>query len=117
MPTEIHQHYDAEGNYTGHTVITRESPWDDETRDRALRLHQYESNLCGCGCGQPVVETYGKQQVYKVDKFTCLAGRALAMAKREDDKEAEREKRPEGWKDGLHYYVEPIDRQEVERGD
>lgn len=108
MPTEVHEHFDADGNPTGHTVVTRESPWDDTSRDRALALHAYETDMCKCGCGRPASESYGTTQSYKVHSFFCAAGRAIEQIRRRDKEQAEREKRPEGWNDGIHYYAEPV---------
>ena len=34
----MHEHFDADGNPAGTTVITREPEWDDDARGRALRL-------------------------------------------------------------------------------
>lgn len=48
-PEERHEHYDAEGNLTGYTVVTRESEWGDDDRTRLLALAQYENGLHVCG--------------------------------------------------------------------
>jgi len=109
MPAEIHEHYDEGDVRTGYTVITRESAWDDETRGRALRLTEYEESVCGCGCGQQVGVAYDKTRAFKVDKFTCYAGRALEQVRAKEHKAAEDTKRPDGWDDGVHYYVVPHD--------
>ena len=103
----MHDHYDANDVRTGYTVVERESPWDDETRARAVALTDYESSFCGCGCGQPRDVAYDKNQAFKVETFTCYAGRARDRVSRQDHEAAEREKRPEGWTDGLHYTVIP----------
>lgn len=108
MPTEVHEHYDADGNYTGKTVVTRESEWDDETRERALNLTAYDESLCACGCGLPVTESH-KDQPYKVHAIRCYARRALDKRKRQAAEEAKRNKAPDGWNDGVHYFVEPFE--------
>lgn len=48
-------------------------------------------------------------QPFKVDTYTCHAAKAMAKVKRAAEEKAEKSKRPEGWKDGLHYYVVPFD--------
>lgn len=114
MPREVHEHYTLEtpgdldsGVMTGYTVITRETEWDDETRGRALGLAQYESHLCGCGCGRPIEETAKPDQAYLVHQYTCMADKAIQKVRRQD--RAKHEKAPEGWDDGLHYYAQPTD--------
>lgn len=107
MPTEVHQHFDAEDNLTGYTVVTRESAWDADTRGRALRLQEYEDSLCGCGCGQPVAVAYDPEQAFKVDKFTCYAGRAKARVERQW--RDEHKDSSDSYADGVHHYVVPHD--------
>lgn len=82
--------------------------WDDASRERALALQLYENGLCKCGCGRPASEAYDPKQIYKVDSFTCVAGRALAIARKRDEDQAKRDKKPEGWDAGRHYYAEPV---------
>jgi len=53
-PTEeVVEHYDAAGNLTGRSVITRRSPWTDEDRGWLLALRAEEQETCS-GCGQPL---------------------------------------------------------------
>jgi hypothetical protein len=105
----VHEHFDADGNATGHTVITRESEWDDQSRGRALRLAEYEDSICACGCGQPIEVAYDKTRAFVVDEFTCQAGRALDKVRREKREDAEKRKAPAGWDDGLHMIARPHD--------
>lgn len=111
----MHEHYDAEGKLTGTTVITRESEWDDETRDRVLLLAGYEDTLCRCGCGLPIDVAHAERP-FIVDKVICQAGRALEQTRRQDREDAEKAKKPDGWSDGLHYYVQPYEPKEDRRG-
>lgn len=53
--------------------------------------------------------SHNKKQAFKVDKFTCYAGRALAQVRGAEYAKAETEKRPDGWDSGLHFYVIPHD--------
>lgn len=107
MPAEVHEHFDADENLTGTTVVHRESEWDDETRARALALAEWESTLCGCGCGRPILETSRPDQAYLVHTYTCMADKAIQKVRRQD--RAKHEKSPEGWDDGRHYYVQPTE--------
>ena len=107
--SEVHEHYDTDGNPTGHTVITRESPWDADARARAMRLAEYERSMCACGCGLPIKIAYDKKQAFMVDHSTCQAGRALDRVRREQAADAEKSKLPAGWADGRHYYVTPVE--------
>lgn len=68
--------------------------------------------MCGCGCGQPATEAYDKTSIYKVHKFTCQAGRAKAKVAQQDAENARKANKPDGWNDGLHYYVERVDPEE-----
>lgn len=108
MPREVHEHFDPDGVLTGRTVVTRESEWDDETRDRVLALAAYEDMLCACGCGLPIGEAHTKQP-FIVDTVTCHAGRALERKRRDDQKKAEEDELPDGWNDGVHYFVRVLD--------
>lgn len=108
MPQEVHEHYDNEGVRTGYTVVTRESAWDDASRERALALTVYEDGTCGCGCGLSMAEAHDPAQAWIVDKFTCYAGRALRQIERQEADQAETARSPDGWADGLHYFVRPV---------
>ena len=55
-PTETHTHYDADGNVTGRTVVTREPEWDDAERDQMLALVEYEAGVCDCGFHESVID-------------------------------------------------------------
>ena len=90
-------------------MVTREPEWDDETRGRALRLGEYEREICGCGCGQPIRKAYDPKQPFTVDFLTCQAGRAKAKVERQHRDEAKAQNKPDGWDDGRHYYVKPHD--------
>jgi hypothetical protein len=121
MPAEVHEHFTldtpgepASGVLTGYTVITRESEWDDETRDRVLGLTEYENGLCGCGCGRPLAESMDNKTFYRVHKVTCYAARAVERIRRHDAAEAEKHEDAEGWDDGVHYYPVPADADDPE---
>lgn len=116
MPREVHETYahnpDDPQNptLTGYVVVTRESPWDDKTRARALALTEYEDSICPCGCGLPR-ETAWKKQAFKVDHFVCYAGQAIEVLKdmhREEHKD-------DAWFRGRHYFAVPV--AETERPD
>lgn len=105
-PIEVHEHFDNDDQRTGYTVITRESAWNDESRGRALRLAEYEDDLCTCGCNLPREVAHDSQQTFVVDTIRCHARRALTRVQRADDDKHEKDQSP-GWDDGLFYYVRP----------
>ena len=111
----MHQHYNADGDYTGHTVVTRESLWDESARGRALRLQEHEDAPVS-STGLPMAEAH-KEQPFKVDKFVDYAHRAVERVKRADRADAEKkygkDKVPEGLFDGHHYYAVLPDQSEL----
>lgn len=108
MPAEIHEHFDADGKKIGHTVVSRESAWDDESRKRALSLAEHENSICGCGCGLPVAVSHDPDQPFKVDSIVCRAGKAKAEVERAEREKHEKD--PDGvWADGRRWYVVPVD--------
>lgn len=48
-PSERHEHYDAEGNLSGYTVVTREAEFNDADQIGLLALQRYESEVHACG--------------------------------------------------------------------
>lgn len=108
----MQEFYDADGDRCAAAdawlvVTTREPEWDDSSRGRAMRLGEYESGFCQCGCNQPLEVARDPQQVFVVDEFTCHAGRALDIVREEQKKQAEAQNLPP--KPGHHLYVRPHD--------
>lgn len=87
------------------TVVQREPEWTDEDRTLAMRLAEYETGLCPCGCNQPIAEATDANRAFRVQTFRCHARRALEVKKRADQDKAG-ENAPEGWDDGLSYYID-----------
>jgi hypothetical protein len=79
-----------------------------------MRLTEYETSLCSCGCGLPIAEAH-KKQSFVVDEVVCQARRALDQVIRRKQKEAEDTKRPDGWDDGLRYSVRPATPEDLEK--
>lgn len=107
----MHQHYDADGNPCRAadavlTVVEREPEWTAEDSELALKLEEFESTLCPCGCGRPVDEASDPTRAFSVQTFQCLARRALEIKKRADQEAAEKANRADGWDDGLTYYID-----------
>lgn len=116
-PREVHEHFDADGNLTGRTVVTREAEWDESSRERAIELDDVERGTCPCGCGQPLEETRRGDLAWKVDHFTCGARRAVEKVRAKDQEEAKQANRPDGWDAGrIYHVVEPIPVKEATRG-
>lgn len=56
---------------------------------------------------------HDKTRVFKVDTYTCQAGKAMAKVSRDAAEKAKQSKKPDGWNDGLHYYVVPVDPEDL----
>lgn len=56
MPAERHDHYDANGTRTGHTIVTRDPEFTDRDRDHLTALAQVKANECP-KCGGPLDKT------------------------------------------------------------
>lgn len=85
-------------------VVTRETEWDDETRDRVLNLAAYDQSMCPCGCGVAMSEAT-KDQPFVVDHFTCYATRAKERLRKIHQDEAKKNKLADGWDTGRVYFI------------
>lgn len=75
-PEERHEHYDAEGNLTGFTIVTREVEWDDRQRARMEALSIYERGVCSCGFHESL--TNDKANAFTFEVKTCPVCRGAA---------------------------------------
>lgn len=100
----MHEHFNAVGNQTGHSVIYRESPWDDASRDRAMEFVRHERSL-DSRTGLPLHEAQ-KDQKFVVTDVTNYATKAIDRRRRQDEAKAKKDK-DEHWDDGLTYHVRP----------
>lgn len=91
VPEERHEHYDAEGNLTGYTVVTRESEWDDRQRDRMLALAYYRRGVCACGFHESLTSDKGNHFTFETKVCPVCRG-AAKMARIQDaaDNESDR---------------------------
>lgn len=103
---EVHEHFDAAGNKTGWTVVTREPRVSPSDREQMFALDDYESSLCGCGCGQPLAEAMDKNRAFKVRAHKCRAKAAIDRVQRQAREKAEAHKLPDGWDDGTTWLIE-----------
>ena len=90
MPsTEVHEHYDADGNPTGTTVVTRPG-WDEDSRAWALALALREDNECR-RCGGDLVETldYERWKFEPLPSAVCLRCLALVQSRETHQKHPE----------------------------
>lgn len=127
MPKEIHEHFDAHDNYTGKTVVTRESEWDDYTRSRVLALAAYEGQQCpNCGNYMTLVDLPANllhvrwaehdNRKFAVGQYRCLACASADTVKRSWSERHGDEKPQPGQAaagDGLMFMARPIDDEEV----
>lgn len=81
--------------------------WNDDDRERAIALDEYERSLCPCGCGMTRAEGHDPNRGFDIDWSTCYAGKAIAYARRQLRSQAEDSKGDvkEGWDDGLLFFV------------
>lgn len=115
MPREVHETYEVDPDdptnpekhrLVSYTVVTRESPWDDKSRTRALRLTEYEDSLCK-GCGLPRDESH-KAKGFKVHELVCRSCKATEMLRRHHQKQHEKD---EAFFDGRQYVAVPVSRE------
>lgn len=103
MAEEVHEHFDADGNFTGTTVVTRESLWDDASRARAIRLFEYDRSIDPeTGLTQDVA--YSDRPFIVHSDVINYAARAIAKVRAAD---SEKHKDDDGWMDGRRYIAQP----------
>lgn len=106
MLTEIHEHFDVNDVKTGYTVITREPLWNDDDRERAIALDEFERSLCPCGCGLPKDKAFDPAREFSVEMGICHARRTLETQERRDRESAEKKNKPESFFDGAFWFVD-----------
>lgn len=77
--------------------MTRESEWDDESREEMLALADYESEICACGFHSTIAKNKDNHFGFEVDQCPVCAGReqyARLQAKEDSDEERKLEKSP-----------------------
>lgn len=87
----MHEHFDAEDNFTGSTVITRQAEWDDESRELAMADSYLDAKACP-GCGNDLEVSLQPGHSWDVDEDTvCYACAALTTVRRDSQKDHEKE--------------------------
>lgn len=119
-PTERHDHYNADGEHTGYTVITREPEWDDHSRDELLALGRYELGVHSCGYHESL--TRNPTNVFMPTEETCpvCKGRdAFSRIQHDRDQKAEKalgdDPRKSRASDGRTTYMRLLPPDEAER--
>lgn len=102
MAEEVHEHFDAEGNLIGRTVVTRESLWDDASRARAMRLYEYDKSI-DSETGLPIEDAFRDQPFIVHHKVINYAARALERQRKALIAEHED---VAGWADGRRFIVQ-----------
>lgn len=103
----MHEHFDAAGNLTGTTVVTRESEWDDSARGRAMQLAEHE-RMTDRQTGLPIEQAYDPDQTWRVNYTTNFASRAIERVRKDHADLPEHKDKP-NWAAGRTYYAEPVD--------
>jgi hypothetical protein len=98
-PSERHDHFDADGNLTGYTIVTRESEFTDSDRDHVAALAEVRANECP-KCGGPLDQTTDAHVAWKVEYDECNRCETVAYTQARDsgdsDSEARKQARPAG---------------------
>lgn len=89
-PTERHEHFDADGNPTGVTIVTREPEWDDHQRRRMQALIAYQAGVHDeCGVHQSLAESPDFYWTWEARRCpVCATTAAHLRAQAEDDEAA-----------------------------
>lgn len=115
----MHEHYDAEDNLTGYTVVTREAEWSDVERGKMLDLAEYEAGIHVDGCGYHSTVANDRGNYFTVESETCPLCAQLARKQRIQqaaETEAEKKAQPSTPRpgDGRRTYLRPLTPEEVE---
>jgi hypothetical protein len=117
-PTERHDHFDADGEFTGHTIITREPEWDDRTRDRHLALAEYHAGIhMGCGLHESIASD---DPYFALEDTTCPVCAAIDLqmrvrGKQEHEREQEQSESAPRASDGRSTHVRLLRPEEIAR--
>lgn len=109
---EVHEHHDSDGKCTGHTIVTRESVWDDSARARAIALVEHEEAIDQRTL-LPVDVAYDPDAKFVVTDVINRAEQAIETRKRMDQAQAKKDRLADGWDDGLRYVVRPATAEEI----
>ena len=119
VPRERHEHFDAEGNLTGFTVVERESEWLESDVRELLELARVEGDSCP-GCGWHHSFTDDQTNVFEPKDHVCpvcatKTRRERLLAHREG--EAYKDSPPEAQRpsDGRYSTFALLSPEEVER--
>jgi hypothetical protein len=118
VPAERHLHYDAEGTYTGHTVIERESRLDDVERADIIALLTHDREVCQCNFHPSVAQD--PEATFTPDTYKCpvCAGQAVWQRVLSEQDQAVKSDAPAKQprpSDGRHSYMRFASRAEVEQ--
>lgn len=84
MPTERHEHFDADGTYTGYTIVTRDPEWTDRDREHVEALQQVRASECP-QCGGKLAETMNPDVAWRVEHDACNRCETIAYHRARDD--------------------------------
>lgn len=120
VPAERHEHYDADDNLTGYTIVVRDSRIDDADRAALLGLAQFENEVCGCGFHPSLADDKANVFAFETRECPVCAGHAQGDRKLQDQDRTFAEanpktdpltKRPS---DGVHPYMRLLSPREAE---
>lgn len=82
VPAERHEHYDAQDNLTGYTVVIRESRIDDADRAEFLGLARFDREVAHGSCGFHPSIADDEDNVFTPETHTCPVCAGLAQWER-----------------------------------
>jgi hypothetical protein len=80
-PRETHEHYDADGIYTGKTIVTRDPEFDANERDNWHAVWEYEQAMCP-QCHQLRVICEDPNQQWSPQLHECRASAVMTASNR-----------------------------------
>lgn len=91
VPAERREHYDADDQLTGYTIVIREPEWTDDDRRQMRELEVYEAGLHKCGYHVDLLKD--KTNIFMPEEWKCpvcagMAERGRMLSQR--DKQAQR---------------------------
>ena len=102
---EVHEHFDADGIFTGRTVVIRGSLWDDASRGAAMRLFEHDRSI-DPETGLPQDVAYTDRPFIVHSDIVNFASKAVEKVRAKD---REKHKDNPEWFDGRRYIAQPYD--------
>jgi hypothetical protein len=80
-----------------------------------MRLGEFETSLCHCGCGQTIEVSRNPESLFVVHEDTDYARVAIEKVREQKRAAAKGTKTEHTWDDGLTLYVEHVTSEQAEK--